>query len=68
MMANNHITDLVSTVTISKSEYEDLVRESNTLRIVENLVANKSSDVKVNVLREILGMYDESEDIEDGSK
>lgn len=62
-MASNHITDLVSTVTISKSEYEDLVRESNTLRIIENLVVNKSSEVKFNVLREVLGMYEESEDI-----
>ena len=61
-MANKGLTDLVSTVTISKSEYEDLVRESNTLRIIENLVANKSSEVKVNVLREVLGMYEESEE------
>lgn len=64
-MANRAMTDIVSTVNISKSEYEDLVRDSNTLRIIENLVAASKTSVNADLLKNILGMYlDESEDIE----
>lgn len=63
-MANRAVSDIVSTVNISKSEYEDLVRDSNTLRIIENLVAANKTSVNADLLKNILGMYlDESEDI-----
>lgn len=64
-MANNGLSDLVATLTLPKSEYEDLVRESNTLRILENYI-NSTKYVDKEVLQAILGI--ESEDIEDGSK
>lgn len=64
-MANNGLSDLVATITLPKSEYEDLVRESNTLRILENYI-NSTKYVDKEVLQTILGI--ESEDIEDGSK
>lgn len=64
-MANNGLSDLIATVTLPKSEYEDLVRESNTLRILENYI-NSTKYVDKEVLQAILGI--ESEDIEDGSK
>lgn len=37
-MANYNLTDLVSTVSISKSEYEELVRDSEQLKIVKKFV------------------------------
>lgn len=64
-MANNGLSDLVATLTLPKSEYEDLVRESNTLRILENYI-NSTKYVDKEVLQAILGI--ESEDIENGSK
>lgn len=68
-MANRAMSDIVSTVNISKSEYEDLVRDSNTLRIIENLVAASAGSINAQLIKNMLGLYiDESEDIEDGSK
>lgn len=50
-MANHGLTDLMSPVTISKSEYEQLVRDSEQLSIITNYVKNckyaSSSDIKV---------------------
>lgn len=64
-MANRAMSDIVSTVNISKSEYEDLVRDSNTLRIIENLVAASAGSINAQLIKNMLGLYiDESEDIE----
>ena len=63
-MANRAMSDIVSTVNISKSEYEDLVRDSNTLRIIENLVAASAGSINAQLIKNMLGLYiDESEDI-----
>jgi hypothetical protein len=60
-MATHNLTDIVSTINISKSEYEELVRESNTLRIIENLVSTKKY-VDAETLRSILSInLEESE-------
>ena len=68
-MVNRAMSDIVSTINISKSEYEDLVRDSNTLRIIENLVAASAGSINAQLIKNMLGLYiDESEDIEDGSK
>ena len=50
-MANYGITDIGSTVTISKNEYENLVRDSEQLAIVKNYVEKQeyisTKDIKV---------------------
>lgn len=61
-MANNSLYDLVATVTLTKSEYEDLVRESNTLRILENYI-NGTKYVDKEVLQAILGIESEDKNV-----
>lgn len=50
-MASHGLTDLVATLTISKNEYERLVRDSEQLSIITKYVTNSScvtsSDIKV---------------------
>lgn len=38
-MANHSLSDVISTVTISKSEYENLVRDSEKLAVIERYTA-----------------------------
>lgn len=62
----NGITDIVATVTVPKTEYEFLVRESERLAILENYVKNGKyttfDDVKA-----ILGISEKEGDQNDGN-
>jgi len=50
-MANYNLTDIVATVSISKNEYEELVRDSEQLKIVKKFVKESkyanSNDVAI---------------------
>lgn len=50
-MANHSLTDVLSTVTVSKNEYEELVRDSLRLAIVKNYVQKSeyvsTKDIKI---------------------
>lgn len=54
-MALNGITDICATVSVPKPEYEELIRESNTLHILENIVSAQKY-VDADTLRNILGI------------
>lgn len=54
-MAVNGLTDICVTVNVPKSEYEDLIRESNTFRIIKNLVESQKY-VDAETIRNILGI------------
>lgn len=54
-MAVNGITDICATVNVPKSEYENLIRESNTLHVVENLYSTQNH-VDAEIIRNILGI------------
>lgn len=54
-MAVNGITDIVTTVTVPKSEYEALLRESETLSIVKVLYETKKY-IDADDMRNILGV------------
>jgi len=47
----NGITDVIATVSVPKSEYEELVRDSEQLAIVKNVIANSkyvsTDDLKI---------------------
>lgn len=60
-MGMNGITDIVVTVQVPKPEYEELVRESNTLRIIENYI-QESKYASIETVKCILGIEKESED------
>ena len=60
-MAMNGITDILVTVQVPKPEYETLVRESNTLRIIENYIQEEKYPT-IGTLKIILGIEKESED------
>lgn len=57
----NGITDIVTTVPVPKPEYEELVRESNTLRIIENYIQEEKYPT-IGTLKSILGIEKESEE------
>jgi hypothetical protein len=59
-MANYNLTDLVSTVSISKNEYEELVRNSLRLEIVKGYV-EKSNYVSTNDIKFLLGIEEKEE-------
>jgi len=50
-MANYNLTDLAATVSISKNEYEELVRDSEQLKIVKKFIKESkyagSNDVAI---------------------
>lgn len=54
-MAIKGLTDFCETVNVPKPEYEDLIRESNTCRIIENLVESQKY-VDAETIRNILGI------------
>ena len=60
-MGMNGITDIVVTVQVPKPEYEELVRESNTLRIIENYI-QEAKYPSIETVKCILGIEKESED------
>lgn len=51
----NGISDVVATVTVPKTEYENLVRDSERLGIVENYIRNTKYTV-TNDLKIMLGI------------
>lgn len=57
------ITDLVATVSISKGEYEKLIRESETLHKVKNYVGNVQY-VSDNTLKTLLNIEEKSKESE----
>ena len=60
-MAVNGVTDVVSTVMVPKPEYEELIRESNTLGIVENYISTEAFP-SIKTVKCLLGLKTESED------
>lgn len=61
MATLNGLTDVVATVMVPKPEYEDLIRESNTLRIIENYISTETFP-SINTVKCLLGLETESED------
>ena len=61
-MALNGLTDLIETVSVPKSEYENLIRESETLDILRTIFRNQKY-IAPETIRDILGVeYLESEE------
>jgi len=60
-MAVNGILDVVTTVTVPKPEYEELVRDSNTLDILTNYIST-SRYPSIETLKNIMGIKKESEE------
>ena len=54
-MANHGLTDIVSTVTISKSEYENLVRDSEKLGTLKRYITQNSYMLRADI-EAILGV------------
>lgn len=71
-MATHGFTDIMATVELPKSEYEDLVRQSEELKIIKKTMKSASSTLPLVVLKHILGINegenDEEKDSKDGSK
>lgn len=67
-MALNGITDTFTTVSVPKSEYEELVRDSETLQIVRDYVGKVQyiNDATLKILLDIEEKSKESEGTENG--
>lgn len=62
----NGITDIVATVTVPKTEYEYLVRESERLAILERYVKN-GKYTTLDDVKTILGVGEKAGDQDDGN-
>lgn len=56
----NGITDVIATVSVPKSEYEELVRDSERLAIVKNMLTNSKyvSTVDMKIILDIENVDD----------
>ena len=66
-MANHGLSDLIiaSTVELSKSEYEDLVRIDEQMRTIKRILEQVDDDAPCVLLKTLLGIegkHDETED------
>lgn len=62
----NGLTDIVATVTVPKTEYENLVRESEKLYIIESYIKN-SKYTTFDDVKAILGVGEKAGDQDDGN-
>ena len=60
-MATNGITDVFTTVSVPKPEYEELIRESEQLKTVKRML-QKNSYVSTDDLRTIVNVSKEKEE------
>lgn len=58
-MANHSLADIVSTVTLSKSEYEELIRDSEVLNVAKRYVVTKYASI--NDIKSIIGVEEGEE-------
>lgn len=60
------LTDITATVSVPKSEYEDLIRQSEELKMIKNTMRSSSNTLPLVVLKHILGIEegDKNEEIE----
>lgn len=63
-MANHGLSDLTATVALPKSEYEDLVRQSETLKIIKKTIESSSGALAIVSIRRILGIEWENKENE----
>lgn len=67
-MATHGFTDIMATVELPKSEYEDLVRQREELKIIKKTMKSASSTLPLVVLKHILGINEGENDEEENSK
>lgn len=60
-MANHGLTDLVATVALPKTEYEELVRASERMKIVTQTLENVDEETPCELLKRVLGMRGKDE-------
>lgn len=58
-MASHGITDLAAVINIPKSEYEDLIRDSETLKVVRRILEKTPDNTPVLLVKDILGVESE---------
>lgn len=59
-MGSYGLTDIVATVTVPKSEYENLVRDSEKLRTLKEFIRESSNSLPLVFVKHLLGI-DEGE-------
>jgi hypothetical protein len=64
-MASHRLTDITATVTVPKSEYEDLIRTAEQMKISKRILEFVDDDAPCVLLKTVLGIegkHDETED------